>query len=254
MVGDVTKFHPVLFSDSEVIGLLDQRKTQFRRVLRPQPSKYTPSENRHKPTHEAAYFDAYCGARKTAENPRGQSGRWCWWSPDDRQGPDWVLCPYGVPGDTLWVREAFQVARGIRDSEGILDDEIVYTGPLMKDPRGHRCFDDWNVGYRADGSDESRWRPNVHMPRWASRFYLRVVNVRCEKLQAITELDAVAEGHVSDRDMFMRTDLANLDPVSTLPSKLLSARDYFRHQWYDTHGPESWDQNPYVFVIEFQRL
>lgn len=153
-----------------------------------------------------------------------------------------IGCRYGTVGDQLWVREAWNLARALRDCEGIVDDEQLWTGPLPKqDPRGKRVFDDWCVGYAADGGPPP-WRPSIHMPRWASRITLDVTAVRIERLQHISEDDACAEGCL---------------PISASPPKGFAARDQFQVLWDSINGKRpgcTWADNPWVWVVEFRRL
>src|SRR4051794_9883732 len=96
-----------------VLALLKGAKTQTRRIMDPQPQPYVESERRRAQKHPASYIDSYCSQSKTPANQRGMSATWCWWTTDDRQGPGEFRCPYGVPGDRLWVREAWRVAKSL---------------------------------------------------------------------------------------------------------------------------------------------
>jgi hypothetical protein len=106
---------------------------------------------------------------------------WCWGEEEyPEEGTIGVACPYGQPGDTLWVRETWAAAPIHDDTRPA---EIVrWAGEPL-----------W---YRATGESNmrGRWRPSIHMPRWASRLTLRVTEVRVERVQAITEADVRAEG------------------------------------------------------------
>lgn len=134
------------------------------------------------------------------------------------------------PGDRLWVREAWKLvpASAYRCSEGVQQT----LNP--NDP-------DWAAVYRA-GWDRSTggtpWRPSIHMPRWASRITLHVEAVRVERLQDITDADAAAEG-VAAR--------AAEEPVGMAAYR-------FRDLWDSLHGPEAWDANPEVVVLQFREL
>jgi len=181
---------PILFSGPMVRAILAGQKTVTRRV-----AKMT--------------------ATGTVKEPRGHRR----WHPKD---PDvWVACPYGVPGDTLWVRETW--GSTWQAGEHRADAGIVYRAT---DP-------DW------DTMTGWRWRPSIHMPRWASRLTLRVTSVRVERLQDITESDARLEG-ITDGGC------ANPRP---------DARDGFAGLWHDLNGydgPNSWHANPYVWRIGFE--
>ena len=118
-----------------------------------------------------------------------------------------ACCPYGQPGGRLWVRETFE------DCESAL----------------HSC-----VLYRADGGTPgTKWTPSIHMPRWASRITLEITGVRVERLQDISEEDAISEG---------------------TPFPCGGWVGGYQKLWESIHGPGSWDLNPWVWVVEFKRV
>lgn len=127
-----------------------------------------------------------------------------------------VRCPYGEVGDRLWVREAW--------------------APIPSGP----CAPGNPVMYRATVEKPNiwSWKPSIHMPRWASRITLDVTAVRVERLNDISGQDAVAEG----------TEYA------IAKGETMEAQLAFRCLWESINGPGSWDQNPWVWVIEFQRV
>lgn len=155
------------------------------------------------------------------------------------------FCPYGQPGDRLWVREAFQ--------------------PLLAEGSDHWKAD-WKTGegyaisYPAtDGIKEwidpddnigSGCKPSIHMPRWASRITLELTGVRVERLWEISEADAIAEGIERSYDQWRdyRTDQAVNYPNAATPI------DSYRTLWEQINGQGSWDINPWVWVVEFRRL
>jgi hypothetical protein len=180
------KERPILFSAPMVRALLDGSKTQTRRVVKPTPEWI------------------------------GQSGVLSY---RGRVGLPHALCPYGQPGDRLWVRETH------------MDLGACYL-------------------YRADASAEQEraivaprqpWRPAIHMPRAASRITLEITGVRVERLQDISEADALEEG-------ITYNDIPNngLDPMR--------ARTWFRGLWESINGPGSWEANPWVWAVSFNRL
>lgn len=134
------------------------------------------------------------------------------------------LCPYGQPGDRLWVRETWQTDKS-------LDDKAPSS------------FSAWPVRYKADGavlqhgaffgSTDGKTRVSIHMPRWASRIILEITAVRVEKLHDISEADAEAE---------------------CPPQNFKSWRDNFCALWQQINGDGAWDANPWVWVIEFKRI
>jgi len=102
---DVTE-HALGLTDEQIQAMPAGLKTQHRVPIEPQPGPYAGGVYPgHKAKHPAPYIDAYCGELKTAQNPRRMSDRWYWWTEDDRLGPEVGRCPFGVPGDTLWLAE-----------------------------------------------------------------------------------------------------------------------------------------------------
>jgi hypothetical protein len=178
-----TKERPILFSGEMVRAILDGRKTQTRRVVKPKPD---------------------------------DSGLWN----NDK-------CPYGKPGDRLWVRETFFV-----------------DGPRIQ--------------YRADhhgAPKETIWKPSIFMPRHASRILLEIADVRCERLRDISEADAIAEGVASFRPVPGDGDPETLYANYMNKGRLSYRKAYFSFMtlWQSINGPESWNANPWVWVITFKR-
>ncbi|TMJ17844.1 MAG: hypothetical protein E6G94_01230 [Alphaproteobacteria bacterium] len=196
-----------------VRAILEGRKTQTRRIIKPQP-----------------YEDAKWG---TVWEPRGKkphspsySSRNVSWSPITEAFWDYYRnrggTPYGVAGDRLWVRETwFDVRRWERET-------------------GLRSGVKENAQYRADFDlpVESRvkWKPSIHMPRWASRITLEITKVRVERLQDISESDARAEG-VHGQDLPMN-----------------GARFNYSLLWDSLYGKGAWEQNPWIWAVAFQPI
>lgn len=165
---------------------------------------------------------------------------------------DAVLCPYGQPGDRLWVREAFRFAASLdRLSPNSVGEKALDAG--YSKPWAPTQFE-------ADGSRAGAWcgfdtppattipgklRPGIHMPRWACRLVLELTGIRIERLQAISEADALAEG-VTIQDRHTRQHVANDIPHP--------AGRAFRDLWCDINGVSAWSSNPWVWVVEFQLL
>lgn len=192
----MTRERPILFQGAMVRALLSGAKTQTRRVMKPD-GQYR--------------LDLVCPADG---------------------GPS--RCPYGQPGDRLWVRESHW---WFPDE---CDPETGYTPPILTAE---------DVEYRADGEKPGRvWRPSIHMHRWASRITLEVAGVRVERLQDISEADAQAEG-IGEfiGGWACLTDDAPQQAGNT-PKK------GYRHLWERINGPGSWDVNPWVWVVEFRRI
>lgn len=140
------------------------------------------------------------------------------------------LCPFGQPGDRLWVREAW------------FDTEPYKHAPLFTDRK-------LRAAYRAD--DEfigcHHWRPSIHMPRWASQTMLEITDVRVDRLQDISEADAIAEG-------IERSGECNWRHYGDDGDDFTSARHSYRSLWQSIYGTDSWNANPWVWVIEFRKV
>ena len=175
----------VILTAPEVRAVLDGSKTGHRMAMKRTPSNYSPPPNVHAPKHEAAYFDCYCGERKTDVNPRGMGEYWCWWTPDDRQGPDWIRCPLGAPGPRVWVRETW--CEMVREHRVHKDArEFVYKASCDpgKNGDGERCRQDYiAAGY------PYQWRSPVTMPRWASRLDLEITAARVIRVDGVWTWD-----------------------------------------------------------------
>lgn len=228
------KEKPILFSAPMVRAILDGTKTQTRRVF-----KYAGMPTDEQPQHICQAGD----------------GGWVAWFGDDKSGFDWaaftkkaypgkegIACPYGQPGDRLWVRETWagwlagdfpniNYRAGGGEPNGLNPPSEGY------DPT-HACWTDW------------KWRPSIFMPRWASRILLEIVAVRVERLQAISEADAEAEGIECVGEMLGLPGWKDY----TCGSMLVSAVNSYCTLWDSINGPDSWDTNPWVWVVEFQRL
>lgn len=195
----IVKERPILFSAPMVRALLNGTKSQTRRIVKPQPYFISP-ENTPRIT-KAPGLHPY------------------------------IPCPYGQPGDRLWVRETWQGP--LLDSEEH-EAQCRDDGPeAFKKPGfcAYRATDTLDA-IDAEGNDLG-WRPSIHMPRWASRILLEVTSVRVERLQDISEADAEAEGP---------------------PKHFNSWRDNFCALWQKINGDGSWDANPWVWAIEFNRM
>lgn len=219
------KERPILFSAPMVRAILEGRKTQTRRLVRPQPP-HDCSEIEKQPR-----TDPYLGCVVS-----GDSGIW-----EDVHSMDYrVRCPYGKPGDRLWVRETWRV------------DGLDRRGALM---HGKDVCMESGASFYADCECDSAladgpWIPSIHMPRWASRITLEIVNVRIERLQDISEEDAIAEGirpvRVGLTDRAFEWD--------SFSDATYTANEAYAALWESINGPGSWDANPWVWVVEFRRV
>lgn len=218
------KERPILFSASMARAILAGEKTQTRRVMKPQPWLIPGTP----------YI----------------TGGWMWTrsGDGDGEGLDWGInapmdevgaalakyCPYGQPGDRLWVRESFRFGSAPNDASGQgialfgSDASSAIPHPDMEMGRYNWC---------------RRYVPvsAIHMPRWACRLLLEVTGVRVERVQEITEDDARAEGM----------------EVLSVGTATWSNRQSFAVLWDQINGKRAgcaWDNNPWVWVIEFRRV
>lgn len=208
------KERPILFSGPMVRAILDGTKTQTRRVFKQAtgPSLSVGMDENTPGVAELSWLYGDGPGHEVYETVKR------------------VTCPYGQPGDRLWVRENFfQRGRwGLpehpeaeeEDRYWIGSKEIAYAADVKRP--GH----DW------------RSRPSIHMPRHASRITLEITSVRVERLQSISEADALAEGVKHS----LHLQCGRL------------ASENFAHLWWTINGDGSWEKNPWVWVVEFKRV
>ena len=201
------KERPILFGASMVRALLDGSKTQTRRVFKAKNGDVWPNKN-------------------------------------DLPGMHQILrnCPYGQPGDRLWVRETTHRRPMLHLLTGEPLDPKYDGGAYTADSRDV---------LNPDGFDLSWWYsrktcPAIHMPRWASRILLEIVSVRVERLQDISEVDAVAEGVTMTR--------YGCHEHRYPDASCITAQQAYRTLWNSINGGGSWDANPWVWVVEFKRV
>lgn len=203
---------PILFNGEMVKAILDGRKVQTRRLLKPQPQ------------HE--------GNRWVYDVKNG--GAW----QDTIKSPVAILhcCPFGAPGDHLWVRETFAY---YPDEKHVIyaareGDELTAGGTNLK-----RC-----------------WKPSIHMPRWASRITLEITEVRVQRVQEITVDDAAAEGtEAGPCAGCSHSNAGCLHPKANPPRCevfMLGYKTEFQKLW-DSCG-YGWEANPWVWAITFKRI
>ena len=216
------KDRPMLYSGPMVRALLDERKTQTRRLVKPQP-EYAP-----------------------------KSGFWLW-KGEPISDFSRIPCPYGQPGDRLIVKEHVwmwceKVPNGTTKKGRakfkyvpMRYAQIFYCSDHPEKPT-IKVFSEYR-GY------EWAWRKKLgrYIPRWASRITLEITSVRVERLQDISDADAKAEGcSISQRiESLGRQDW---------PEFPADYRESFSCLWESINGPGSWAANPWVWVIEFRRV
>ncbi|EOF9236843.1 hypothetical protein MA314_002450 [Klebsiella pneumoniae] len=213
----------MIFNADMVRAILDGRKTQTRRPIKWKQTRFTEIGERE------------------------DGSKWPWSEDAEHACDFWHPCPFGAVGDRIWVRETFQ---GPLFDYDLMDNYCKDPTPFEKP---EFCV------YKADGvpapefydaDDELHcfWRPSIHMPRWASRILLEITDVRVERLNAINEHDAQAEGVAKLRGGFWK----HYQPGWT--QHQLSARGSFVTLWKSIYGDESWNSNPWVWVIKFKRI
>lgn len=157
------------------------------------------------------------------------------------------LCPYGKVGDQLWVRETWYC-----------DHLEVMRGPYLKpdDLDIGEAINDGTLVYAADGlapyeQEQPTWKPSIHMPRWACRILLEITDVRVERLNAISDEQALAEGVRLYTD---HAELGNWYHVDGIETYSAEPRKSFELLWSLINGADSWTANPWVWVVEFKRV
>jgi hypothetical protein len=155
-----------------------------------------------------------------------------------------IVCPYGQPGDRLWVREKWQ-------------PKSPYWFNILKsgEDRSSEAIE-YAVQFAATCPSpglQGRWRSSIHMPRWASRITLEVMGVRVERLQDISEADAMTEGSDCVTWSGIKGTAADLIdwPLKEVNNPY---RNGYAVMWESISGPGSWDKNPWVWVVEFKQV
>ncbi|KAG8151685.1 hypothetical protein [Burkholderia catarinensis] len=290
------KERPILFSGTMVRAILEGRKTQTRRVVTVRgeqpPAWATFASEGHSPTYTK--WSKPTGLFYWSESddaPTKELRRWPILPPSHAMAGDhyWTPCPHGKPGDRLWVRETHAQVFEVDIPSG------RPTGPTGT--AGSPARPDWKSRYVycADGpmpnvqwhhigdSQPVRWTPSIHMPRRASRITLEITGVRVERMQSISEADAIAEGAVyTDFGIEPPKGSLSLDGGRTFHPVVRSTQ---RNGWHmgdatshkrcmgsakyafanlinrlhggenwNLKGPGLWEANPWVWVIEFRRV
>ena len=192
------KTHPILFSTEMVQAILAGRKTQTRRV------------SKHQCWSHSELIDVNINGifQKVDRN---------------------VSCPYGKPGDLLWVRESF----------------VKFE-----------TFNETLFSYKASPKTnlDVNWKPSIHMPKDAARIWLRITNIRVERLKNITHEDALAEGILDFGDGTYKNYFKNKGLRTQDGVECILPIASFQSLWCSINGNESWEANPWVWVIEYEVL
>ncbi|WP_338659038.1 hypothetical protein [Yersinia intermedia] len=225
---------PILFNAEMVNAILSGRKTQTRRIMKVQPE----------------YPEL--GLRRIIESTNSDDIGKYFWSQSDACGINKTRskafpCPLGQVGDQLWVREAF--ATGL-----CTESTLAY--------RATHKTEDLEEGW----GETIKWTPSIHMPRWASRINLLITGVRVERLNDISEQDAMAEG-ITAKEVIIEARYEGGGHVEITAERFFfvggddegyeSAEEAFAELWDSIYGQkegENWQANPWVWVINFERM
>lgn len=237
------KERPILFSAPMVRAILSCQKTQTRRVVKPQPEWTDPS---------TAWL-----------NGDGHSGPGWYAHNEDypEEGSLFYRCPYGQPGDRLWVKETWQYYDWDEEGEPCIryaaDNATAWPNP-SQDDWAEKLVDVWESLSRDENfkidcrARDRKWRPSIFMPRWASRIQLEVVSVRVERLNDISEADCWAEGIEEVMHLFDGPSQAEM--AKRLGLCLEDAKPLYAQLWESINGAGSWDANSWVWVVEFKQM
>lgn len=210
---EAAKVRPILFSTEMVKAILEGRKTQTRRLFKVNKQTITADE-------ESVFFDVEIG-----EAVYNSIGSQSWWQ-----------CPYGNVGDILWVREKWR-------------KNDVPTGFPFHHYADNTIYTD---------RDNEKWKPSLFMPKEACRLFLKVKSVGVERLQDISHEDAVAEGieYIDIEEPFtMGYKLYGKHRIPDLLGRKAvtgTSIESYQTLWENINGRDSWDSNPYVWVISFE--
>lgn len=242
------KERPILFNGAMVRAILDGRKTVTRRPVK---GGQIPTECRGEVDPAFRWSAIGQHDRRYGFNVFGATEGEC-----AKQLAEYGRSPYGLPGDRLWVRETFATL-GNEDGVAIDWNDNMVRGDERNAARIYRAscpVGDYGLRqipdkayWKPDTDDmqyEGTWRPSIHMPRWASRIQLEITAVRVERLQDITYEQAAAEGIHRHNRMWSATDEGGA--CHKYPEAA------FRDLWLTTGG--DWDANPWVWVVEFERV
>ncbi|EPK4544205.1 hypothetical protein M1I87_004444 [Serratia marcescens] len=228
------KERPVIFNGEMVRAIIDGRKTQTRRVMAVQPESNQFGLLRISDSTKRSDIGKYHWAESNATGPHQRSALFS--------------CPFGQVGDRMWVRETWGVvSHDFDENERIIDWVPDRPATAIHEmPFGNGYYSGHAI-YAADGEftwgdddghgEKSCWKPSIHMPRTACRILLEITAVRVERLNDISDGDAIREGCSA-------ADMKSGDCVA----------DVFARLWSSIYGAESWIANPWVWVIEFRRV
>ncbi len=213
MTEPIIKSSPILMSGPMVLATREGRKTMTRRIINPQPS----------------YVD--------------KDGRW-YRMPSGGYSLNCYTCPYGKPGDRLWVREAFRYSlRGDESLKGYITGIDYRSDGLFKRIQ----FDEWQI----NNYDAFKVRPSIHMPRWASRINLEITDIKVERVQDISFNDILSEGVNERLNKIGRDNLKKIRPEWPLETEV---RYVWACLWDTINGSGAWKRNDYVWAISYEEI
>lgn len=213
------KQKPILFSTEMVQAILAGHKTQTRRTKGLEKVNLNPD------------------ARMSPSNTDGCN--WHFYFHDGGSSHPIVSCPYGKRGDILWVRETLETS--------VTGGALYRAGGKVGESLAENEFLNWD-----DFSTTRKVIPSIHMPKDAARIWLRIRDVRIERLQAISDSDARKEGI----EIFWKKEINGFEIVESksITSWTKIPSDTFKSLWKSINGYKSWNDNPWVWVIEFERI
>lgn len=247
-MNEIKKERPILFSTAMVQAIIRGEKTQTRRIVKESFNGCLTNGGPHPCPNDPIIF--HPGEQITSE-----------------ENPDVITvdtktveahfhcstlnsvakCPYGKIGDMLWVRE-------------------TWTKYHPVDENGYTNFNEHDYFYLADGpttvvkvdadgfeleDQRDKWKPSIHMPKEAARLFLQIVDIRIESLHDINYYDAIKEGVKIEENDGSKSWYRNyLEDVGALPSP----QESFMTLWKSINGTDSWECNPWVWVIEFKKI
>ena len=226
---------PILFSGPMVRAILESRKTQTRRPVKPQLVGH----------HWEALPD-YRHQVEVMPDSKGAHVRSTHWQGAHADPfSQTVRCPYGSAGDHLWVRETWAGGERVSTEAGSFRDAVVYRADVPERDVRDEAYARKLARIVAEGVWGGPWRPAIHMPRGFSRITLEVTGVRCHRLHEITASDVAAEG----------VDLGEVDNWRQWLHPDDAPAHTFGVRWDAIYGkgPFHWASNPWVWAVTFRR-
>ncbi|HDG8073932.1 ASCH domain-containing protein [Klebsiella quasipneumoniae] len=239
----------MIFNSEMVRAILDGRKTQTRRIMKVQPESNQLGLLLITDSTKHSDIGKYHWAESNATGNHVRSKLFS--------------SPFGAVGERIWVRETWAIL-GNEDGCYVDWEDNLCKGDERSAARIYRAsceqrpgdYGLWSIPddaywkpHTKEHKFEGAWRPSIHMPRWASRILLEITDVRVERLNAISEEDARAEGIIDGGCLNCGEPepcgCANPEPDAT---------DAFAYLWQSIYGQDNWNANPWVWVIEFKRV